>query len=251
MIFMVYRDFDSETAENIIVSYPRKDKATLPSGTNIIDLKEGIVYLADGTEERITRPLPTTYARSILLYTDCSISVSLVSDAGDVLSTTINPTYWRIGNVGGFNRIYLNCSKTTNIHLMCGTSTNGVPEVNQIPPSFPTLESGRQVEWEHLWTHDALPPMSITAHTVDSIGSGYRLLLKGAMISSSVDGIQRVWITKTPGLVGDCFFSRFYALTFTPSSEVSEGKTLTVYYKNNTTQYCRGTVSFIGVLEKL
>ena len=124
------------------------------------------------------------------------------------------------------------------------------PSIDEMRRPVPVV-FGYAKEWDHLWANNELPPEKTTAHNAYTVPAGQRLLLKGAMVSASKGGIHLAWITKTPGILGDCRFSRWCALTFEPSSEVTAGSTLAVYYKNNSTQKMRGTVSFIGVEEEL
>ena len=132
-------------------------------------------------------------------------------------------------------------------------ATEGRPDFSSsvYESAVSTLFSPRQAEWDYLWENDSLPPKKTTANTVYTVPTGYRLMLKGAMVSASKEGMHRVWICSTPGIVGDCRFLYFEALTFPPSSEITAGSTLTIYLKNNSTRVMRGTVSFIGILEKL
>lgn len=154
------------------------------------------------------------------------------------------------GDMNVFTDVYALAIRTDSANTKYRASEYHIETARISKMAMPTLQSEYQTEWDHLWASDILPPKATTIHTAYTVPTGYRLLLKGAMVSASKGGMHRCWIIHTPGILGDCRFQFFEALTFPPSSEIAAGDTLLVYYKNNCSRIMRGTVSFIGVMEK-
>ena len=130
---------------------------------------------------------------------------------------------------------------------------------------YPTLLPPKQKEWSVLLefkktdeTDNRIPPFSIASTKVYTVEEGYRLLLKGAMVSMTdehnmpLDVWCKAWLViTTPGFLGDRYFLMTDALTFVPSQEVKEGHSLYIYLHNYSGEYVSATVNLIGVLESL
>lgn len=117
--------------------------------------------------------------------------------------------------------------------------------------ALPSLVSAYQQEWDDLWEVDELPPKEVTTHAAYTVPPGFKLLMKGGFASCDVGVMQRVWLCHTPGLLGDFRFDYLGSVTFVPSAEIPAGDTITYYFYNNHVKKCRGTISLIGVLEKV
>jgi len=120
-----------------------------------------------------------------------------------------------------------------------------------IATGIPTLMRPYQKEWELLWEVDEIPPRSVVGYTAYKVPDGKRLLFKGGFAFSDAGCVQRVWITKTPGILGDFNFARLGAFSFDPSSEVRAGRVVTYYFFNQSTRKCRGGISLVGFLEDI
>jgi len=130
---------------------------------------------------------------------------------------------------------------------------------------YPTILSPKQQEWSALLefkktdgSDNRIPPFSIASVKVYTVPEGYRLLLKGAMVSMTdeYDMPLDVWcvawlVITTPGFQGNRWFLTTDDITFVPSQEIKEGHSLYVYLHNYSGEYVGATVNLIGVLESL
>jgi len=130
---------------------------------------------------------------------------------------------------------------------------------------FPTILSPKQKEWSVLIefkktpeTDNRIPPFSIASAEVYTVPEGYRLLMKGAVISATDEAnmpmniYNKAWIViTTPGVVGDRYYFMTDALTFVPSHEIKEKHSIYLYIHNFSGELMTATATFLGVLESL
>ena len=155
------------------------------------------------------------------------------------------------GDLNVFTNVYALAIRTDSANTKYRASEYHIETARISKSAMPTLQSEYQTEWDDLWEGDDLAPKQTTAHTAYIVPDGYRLLMKGGFASCDVGVIQRVWLCATPGLLGDFRFDYLGNMTFVPSAQIDGGSTLTYYFYNNHVKKCRGTISLIGVLERL
>jgi len=113
----------------MLINYPDMDRKTLPIGANHIDVNTGQVFLADGTEEKMYSPEPMLIAKSVLLYTDCSIKLELFREGTLVHTSTRFPTWSRFNAIFGW--ITITTTKHTSFYIQLSDKVNGVPTISQ------------------------------------------------------------------------------------------------------------------------
>lgn len=113
----------------MLINYPDTGRKTLPIGANHIDVSTGQVFLADGTEEKMYCPAPMPTAKSVLLYTDCSVKLELFREGTVVHTSTRFPTWSRFNVV--FDLITITTAKHTSFYVQLSDKANGVPEISQ------------------------------------------------------------------------------------------------------------------------
>jgi hypothetical protein len=237
----------TEEGKELYIAYPPEGKKLVPAGRIEIKWKENKAYLPDGTSEALSSVLPSDRVlRSLFLMTERQGTLQLQYGTDINLKNSILPSSTSIKNIA-FDYTIFKTTEPTKIYMLASTNPEGA-QISEMRTPVPVIY-GYQQEWESLWEVDNLSPGKVTSYVAYTVPKGHRLLFKGGFAFCNVGCIQKVWITRTPGILGDFNFDRLGAFGFEPSSEVTEGKTITYYFFNNSTKKCRGGISLVGVLE--
>lgn len=118
--------------EPITIVYPSKDKKTLPSGTTVIDTKEGTVTLPSGAIENLSANIPEDICRSILIDTNAKIELTLKNGSKISLVSTIYPSKIRFHHTS-FDKILIKTYASTDIQLFASNTES--PTIEDIATS--------------------------------------------------------------------------------------------------------------------
>jgi hypothetical protein len=115
--------------DSLLINYPQSGRITLPIGTTNIDIKTKQVFLADGTTDEMYSVTPIEFARSLLLYADCSIDLKLYISGSVVHTSTRFPTWSRFDVK--FDQMEITTSKQTSFYMQISNMFDGVPQIVQ------------------------------------------------------------------------------------------------------------------------
>ena len=109
------------------ITYPPEGGTkTITAGTTEINLYTGEVFLADGTEEKVSQSLRSygvEYARSIFIETTTQIVLQL-DDGGKHTVEKLETILWN--HLKPFQRISITAAESTNIKVVASTDPNMV-----------------------------------------------------------------------------------------------------------------------------
>ena len=115
-----------------LINYPISGKKDLPVGTITIDIKSRQVILPDGSSEEIYSPFKIDMARSLVLYTDGTISVILLKDGTPVYTSSVYPLWSRFKDFE-FDQMVITTTKKTLFYMGVSNTPDSVPDMIEAP----------------------------------------------------------------------------------------------------------------------
>ena len=184
----------------IYISYPPEGKRVIPAGMLEIDWKNGIAYLPDGNKEALSALLPPDkIMKSLLIMTEHTGILKLLFGEQKNIHAPIFPSMSTIRNIF-FDRTLFEVSEASRIYMLASTDPTG-PSIDEMRQPMPVV-FGYASEWESLWEVDEIPPGKVVAYDAYTVPEGHRLLFKGGYAFCSIGCVQKVFLTKTPGILG-------------------------------------------------
>lgn len=112
----------------ILSNYPPEGKKAIGAGITVdLDTRTGEVTFSDHRpSELMTSNIPDDWCRSILMYVDAHVKLSLRKAGAIILESSVFPTWFRLSEIR-FDRVRITALTTTNVYVV--VSNEEVPSV--------------------------------------------------------------------------------------------------------------------------